>query len=85
MTTTKRTTKISNVGYNKKDGQYYATFEFEKKLYMITWRPKNKEEGIEFDVGILPVKEENNGLSKRVNGEKKQNATSIGGNEKRRS
>jgi len=76
---------MNNVGYNKEQGQYYATFEFEKKLYMITWRPKSKEEGIEFDVGILPVKEENNGLNKRVNGEKKQNATSIRGDETNRS
>ena len=76
MNTTNKSTKISTTGYNKKEGQYYAVFSYEKKEYMITWRPKTVDEGVTFDVGILPVQEENDGLSKRATRETKSNETS---------
>jgi len=76
---------MSNVGYNQEKGQYFATFQFEDKYYMITWRPKTKDDGVEFDVGILPVKEESDEPSKRVNGKKSKDETSIRKHEKSRS
>ena len=79
MTTTKPSTKISLTGYNKKEGQYYAVFEFDKNDYIITWRPKSKENGIEFDVGILPyAARRENGLNKRATRKKKSNETGTG-------
>jgi hypothetical protein len=72
--------KITNTGINKKEKQFYATFMYDKSNYMITWRPTKKESGVTFDIGILPVKEETDGSSKRVNGKKKQNETSTNGN-----
>lgn len=79
MTTTNKTTKITKTGYNKKEKQFYAVFTVEKKNYMITWRPTSKDDGMLFDVGILPVEEEKNGSAKRTNGQKNKNETGIGG------
>jgi len=77
--------KIIKTGINKKDKQLYCSFEIENENYMITWRPTKTEDGVMFDVGILPVKEEKDGSSKRVNGKKKTNGTDIKSNAKGRS
>ena len=50
--------KIKETGINKKEGTLYVTFTYDKIDYMITWKATNKDDGVVFDVGILPVKEE---------------------------
>ena len=82
MSTSKKPTRISKTGFNKDKGQYYAIFRFDESNYMITWRPIKKEDGVTFDIGILPVKEENDGFSKRTTGKKKTDETSTAKNEK---
>jgi hypothetical protein len=76
--------KIKETGINKKEGTLYVTFTYEKIDYMITWKATNKDDGVVFDVGILPVKEEKNGPYKRVNGKKSEDETRSRKNEKSR-
>jgi hypothetical protein len=77
--------KIKESGINKKEGTLYVTFTYNKVDYMITWRPTNKDDGVVFDVGILPVKGETDGPYKRVDGKKGKDETGTRTNEKSRS
>jgi hypothetical protein len=76
--------KIKETGHNKKEGTLYVTFTYDRSDYMITWRPTNKEDGVVFDVGIMPVKGEKDGSNKRANGKKSKNETSTREDEKGR-
>lgn len=76
--------KILGTGHNKKEGTLYVTFTYEKSDYMITWRPTNKEDGVVFDVGIMPVKGEEDESNKRVDGKKSKDETGTRKNAKGR-
>jgi hypothetical protein len=76
--------KILGTGFNEKDGALFVTFTFEKNEYMITWRPKNQDDGVVFDIGMMPVKGEKYGSNKRTNGKKSKDETSTRKDEKGR-
>jgi hypothetical protein len=77
--------KVLGTGINEENGVMYATFVYKKSEYIISWRPTEKEEGVVFDIGILPVKKgEKNGSYKRVNGKKNKDEAGIRKDEKGR-
>ena len=58
--------RIKATGSNKKQKTLYATFIYKKSTYVITWRARDSEDGVTFDIGILPVKGDDDGSGQRL-------------------